>query len=245
MSALLRGAVLGAIICASAGGPAIPQVATEGAAAGPMGYGFVQAGRMGMHLDGLNASLANAGLPTLDTSAPIWGGGGYGRVGRWYFGGVGHGGLDPASILDSRHISLKGGYGLARAKYRALRIGGLSLYPAVGLGAGSMTLQIADLATPTFEEVLDAPGRSSSLSTGVIFLLDAGMALDYSLVVGTFDDGGGWGVVLGVEAGYMYAPGGTSWTLDELDDVVGGPTLKIDGFYVWLSVGGWGREGDS
>ena len=85
------------------------------------------------------------------------------------------------------------------------------------------------------------PAAAASLAC---FLLNAGLGLDYRFEVQQREDGGGWGLVLGVEGGYMHSPGSTSWELDGVGDVTGGPDLGIEGLYVWFSLGGWGREGE-
>lgn len=217
------------------------QTAPSSTEAGPTGYGFAQGGVLGLDLDGLNARLSAAGLPGLDGTVPTWGGAGYGVVGRFHFGGVGHGGLDPAETTGSTRVGLTGGYGLARVKYEALSRGGFTLLPALGLGAGGVSLRITDLDAPTFDDVLDDPTRSSTLSTGLMFLLDVGVALDYRLALGESDGGAAWGLAVGVEGGYLLSPGETSWTLDDINGVAGGPDLGIEGFYLWISIGGWGR----
>ncbi len=217
------------------------QTATSSTGGEPRGYGFFQGGVLGLDLDGLNARLSAVGLPGLDGTVPTWGGAGYGIVGRFHFGGVGHGGLDPAETSGSTRVGLTGGYGLARVKYEALSRGGLTLLPALGMGAGGLSLRITDLDAPTFDDVLDDPARSSTLSTGLMFLLDVGVALDYRLALRESDGGSAWGLALGVEGGYLLSPGGTSWTLDGINGVAGGPDLGIEGFYLWISIGGWGR----
>ena len=225
-----------ALLPSAAGAQAVP----AGSHA-PAGYGYFQAGTLGLDLDELNARLSAAGLPGLDGSVPMWGGAGYGIVGRFHLGGVGHGGLDPAAIGGSTRVGLKGGYGLARAKYEALSAGGFTVLPAVGMGAGALSLSLSDLAAPTFDEVLDDPGRGSTLSTGLMFLVDVGLAVDYRLALSRSDEGAAWGLALGLEGGYLLTPGGTSWTLDGINGVSGGPDLGIEGFYLWLSIGGWGH----
>jgi hypothetical protein len=239
----IREAAILGMLCLASASPSLAQPASSSDGEDPLGYGFFQAGILGMDLGGLNTRLAAAGLPALDESVPTWGGGGYGVVGRFHFGAVGHGGLDPTEVSGSNRVGLSGGYGLARVRYEALSAGDFTLYPALGVGSGAMSLKIADLDAPTFDDVLDDPGRSSTLSTGLIFLMNAGLAVDYRFQIKELDDGGGWGFVVGVEGGYMYSPGSTSWTLDDINDVVAGPNLGIEGFYVWISLGGWGREG--
>ena len=56
------------------------------------------------------------------------------------------------------------------------------------------------------------------------------------------DDPGGF--LIGLQVGYTFAPGSTSWTLDDINNVAGGPSLQVEGPYVRLSLGGWGTEAD-
>lgn len=231
--------------------PGSGQAAPSGAASERGGYGFFQAGIMGMDLDDVNSSLSAAGFPGLDSTVPTWGGGGYGVVGRFHIGGVGQGGLDPVTSLGSTRVGLKGGYGLARVKYHALTLGELTVLPALGFGGGSVKLSITDPGAPpsglsndpTFSEILEAPGRSSELTAPWMFLLNVGVALDYRIVLGTSDDGVARGILVGLEGGYLHTPGETSWTLNDATEVAGGPNLGIDGFYLWIAIGGWGRGG--
>ncbi len=206
------------------------------------GYGYFQGGVLGLDLGALNASLGSAGFPGLDATVPTWGGAGCGVLGRFHLCGAGHGALDPSATTGVTRVSLSGGYGLARAKYEALSVGGLTILPALGLGGGALNLRITDFETPTFGEVLDDPARSSVLSTGWMLLLNAGVALDYRIALTGSDDGSAGGIVAGLEGGYLYAPGETTWTLDDANAVTGGPDLGIQGFYLWISLGGWGRS---
>jgi len=101
--------------------------------------------------------------------------------------------------------------------------------------------RIAEGSAATIDEVLGNPDRSSTLTTGVTFLLNTGIGADYRFSFRNRDDGGAWGFVLGVECGDMLAPAHTSWHFNGLTRASGGPNLGIEGFYVWLSLGGWGR----
>lgn len=106
-----------------------------------------------------------------------------------------------------------------------------------------MSVPIAERTAATFDEVFGNPDRSSSLSTGVTFLLNAGMGMDYRFPIRQRVHGGARGLTLGVEGGYMLAPGKNLWHLNGITSASGGPNLGIEGFYVWFSLGAWGRGG--
>jgi hypothetical protein len=168
------------------------------------------------------------------------GGAGYGMRGRMMFGLEGHGllGGDGTTADGSAQVSLGGGYGLFRIGYRALSSGRLDVYPLVGIGGGEMSVKIRERSAPLFDDVLADPQRSSSLTTGM-FLLDFGVGIDYRFVVESDEEDFG-GVALGIHAGYTLAPGDSSWKLDDINNVAGGPTAQIEGFYVRASIGFWG-----
>lgn len=207
------------------------------------GRGFFQAGYMALDLGELNASLTAAGLPELDERVVSLGGAGFGVRGRLLIGGEGHAllGGDQTTADGSIEVGLSGGYGLFRLGY--LLLGGegfLDVYPMVGIGGGSMSVRITERSAPTFDDVLVDPQRSSTLSTSM-FLLDIGLGADYRFVVSEDDDEEGeGGVLVGVHAGYTLAPGDTEWTLDGINNVAGGPAARVEGFYLRLSIGGWG-----
>lgn len=208
------------------------------------GQGFFQAGYIDLDLGDLNTSLAAAGLPELDGAVLTLGGAGYGVRGRFLIGGEGHAllGGDETTPDGSLDVSLGGGYGLFRVGYLALEHDHLDIYPTVGIGGGSLSVRIRERSVPTFDDVLADPRRSATLSTGM-FLLDFGLGLNYRFVVRDDAEDEFGGILVGVQGGYTLAPGDTSWNLDELNSVAGGPDTQIEGFYLRISIGGWGRGG--
>lgn len=204
------------------------------------GRGFFQAGYIRLDLDEMNASLQGAGFPTLEGDVLTLGGAGYGTRGRFLIGGEGHALLGGAETTadGARQLSFGGGYGLFRVGYLAFSHRGLDVFPTFGIGGGGMSLSIAERSAPTFDDVLADPETSSRLSTGS-FLLDVGLALNYRVPAGE-EDGGGF--LVGLQGGYTFAPGSTAWRLDEINNVAGGPAFQIEGPYLRVSIGGWGRE---
>lgn len=211
------------------------------------GGGYFQAGFMMLDVDELNASLIGAGYPGLDDSYLTLGGGGFGMTGRFLLGGEGHAVVGSAETTadGALEVRLGGGYGLFRVGYLAYSVEGLDVFPMIGVGGGGMNLSLLERSAPTFDDVLADPQRSSNLSTGT-FLLDGSVAVFYRPSFAQTepdpeeeeDDRGG--LLLGLQAGYTFAPGNSSWRLDAINTVAGGPDTKLQGFYVRLSIGGWG-----
>jgi hypothetical protein len=170
------------------------------------------------------------------------GGAGFGTRGRFLIGGEGHAllGASESDAGGAHQLSTGGGFGLFRVGFLAISGDAFDVYPMLGIGGGAMSLKIVERDAPTFGEVLADPERSSSLDTGM-FLMDVGLGANYRIVMGERDDGIG-GMLLGVSVGYTFAPGDSSWNLDGINSVAGGPTFQIEGPYVRLSIGGWGVE---
>jgi hypothetical protein len=158
-------------------------------------------------------------------------------------GGEGHAliGQEEATPGGEFELSAGGGYGLFRIGYLAFETAGFDLYPLVGIGGGSLNVDIKGRSAPTFDDVLDAPARSSSLSTSG-FLLDASVGVNYRIALAEEGGPSTGGLLLGMEVGYTYQPGGSSWKLDGLNNVAGGPDFKLQGFHLRVSLGGWGRS---
>lgn len=208
-----------------------------------IGRGFFQAGYMGLDLNGLNKSLSDASYPSLDSNFVTLGGAGYGNQGRFLIGGEGHAilGSEKTTSDGSFEISAGGGYGLFRIGYMAYSRANLDVFPTIGIGGGSMSVSIKERSAPTFDQVLENPSRSSELSNGM-FLLDLSLAANYRIPVPIDDGEGEGGPLLGLQVGYTFSPGNPSWELDGLNKVAGGPSLQIEGAYIRVSLGGWGRE---
>ena len=212
--------------------------------AGSSGRGFFQAGLLRLDVDDMNAALAGAGFPTLDRSTVTLGGGGYATRGRFVIGGEGPGLLsdDRPSADGSVQVGVDGGYGLFKVGYLAYSESGLDVYPMVGIGGGGLSVGIVERSAPTFDDVLADPQRSSRLSTGM-FLMDLSVAADYRFTKRRSEEGRSGGLMVGLQAGYVFAPGTTNWTLDDINGVAGGPDLGVQGLYIRLSFGGWGGGG--
>ena len=216
------------------------------------GRGAFQAGWQNLDLGNLNGALTEAGYPAFDEGVFTVGGFGLGSSVRFLIGGEGHGLItnEETTAEGTFRTRLSGGYGLFTVGYLAAQGPRWDVYPLVGVGAGGLTMEIVERSSPTFDDVLDEPARSSRLTTGG-FLASLGVGAD--LRFGSphdwrdeddeDDEEGEGGLLLGLRAGWLWSPGDWQWELDELNDVAGGPETNLTGFYIRVSLGGWGSEG--
>ena len=79
------------------------------------------------------------------------------------------------------------------------------------------------------------------MSTGS-FLLDVGVSANYLIHTPQKTAEAEGGLVIGVNAGYTFAPGTPKWELDGINSVSGGPSVKLQGFHVRFAFGGWSRK---
>jgi len=234
-------AILGVVISVPLGAAA-QREPTEGGVDG--GRGFFQVGYMRLSMDDLNTALAGGGLPSMDEDHLTLGGAGYGARGRFLIGGEGHAllGRRETTAGGARQVTVSGGYGMFRIGYLAVTRDAFDIYPLFGIGGGGMSLMIAERSAPTFDQVIADPETSSTLASAM-FVLDVAAGANFRITLGDNEDGVG-GILLGVQAGYSFSPAQSGWTLDGTNDVAGGPDLKIQGPYVRLSIGGWGRANE-
>jgi hypothetical protein len=214
------------------------------------GRGGFQIGYQAPDIDPLNTSLVAGGFPAFEDGFLTFGGFGFGRVGNFLVGGEGHGFLPrEATTADgSIRTRLGGGYGMFNLGYMAFSDARVDIYPIFGIGGGQLQLDLIERSSPVFDDVLDDPGTSTRLTTDD-FLLSAAGGADYRFGVPSRDarrrrdrddDEGRGGLFLGVRAGWTWAPGDARWELDELNEVAGGPAVGPTGFFVRMSIGGWG-----
>jgi hypothetical protein len=188
--------------------------------------------------EALRDRLSDAGFPALGRTALSIGGGGYGGAGRIIFGGEGHGLIVPSERGGGREVSIAGGYGLGTVGYLLQPASGLRVYPQLGLGVGGLSL---DIQTPTaedaprrFGDVLENPRRGVEVSRGSLLLsLQAGLEYRFGA-----SDASGWpGALVGLQAGYLFAPFSSDWNYSDVG-LEGGPDSTFAGPFLRLIVGG-------
>ena len=197
--------------------------------------GFFSAGAARIENSALDAELNAAGYPTFGRQVIVIGGGGYGVQGSGIMlGGEGYGVLTGDTVHQGRSVSLSGGFGLFNVGYMAPLTGRLRAYPLLGFGGGAANLRIGSQPTSEpFRAFLDSPDRQTSLSR-VSFLASVGGGIEFR------SSRSGRGALVGVRAGYMFAPVSSAWRLD--GNVVGSaPDASLAGPFVRVIVGGGGR----
>jgi len=202
------------------------------------GKGYFMIGWSSLDLEPLNDVLVANGYPTFTKDFMSLGGGGHAVIGRLVLGGQGHGYLsqahDATLPAGNYRTSVAGGAGFFDLGLLLWSRGATSFTPMVGLGGGGLELDIRELSSPTFSEVLAQPGRRAKLHTGG-FLVDLGASLDRIVDGGR----GNGGPLVGIRAGWVLAPFPGHWQLHG-QDVAGGPELGFTGPYVRFMFGGGG-----
>ena len=199
------------------------------------GMGYFAFGWRQVDVDELNVVLKGKGYPAFSDGYFLLGGGGHAVI-RYNLivGGEGHGLVRRQQSGLARRTSISGGYGFFNVGYSLYRTDELRVYPLLGLGGGSLQLDISERAVTSFGQILDDPGRSAQVSTGGL-LLDLALGADYLLALREDKDSQS-GMVFGLRAGYTWAPLKGEWRLAEAD-VAEGPPAGIEGAYVRLVIG--------
>ena len=202
------------------------------------GSGYFMFGWNAPNFDALTASLRMQGYPAFSEEALAYGGGGHFYFNRLLFGGEGHAFKSKkGNVARARgdfETTLEAGYGLFTLGYMLVPHDRLQLYPMFGFGGGVVKLKIVEKNPPSFEDVLDAPGRSAELFNGGL-LLNLGFGADTWL--GIHRERADYnGVMLGLRAGYLFTPLSGDWHLDE-KKIRGGPEYDFTGPYARVLIG--------
>lgn len=206
------------------------------------GAAYISAGASVLSTSALDDRLEERGYPTFGRAATVIGIGGYRLLSNGVMLGLE---ANPFFVGEESRdggddVSLGGGFATLGVGYAFPLSRRIRVYPRVGIGAGGMTLEFeTDADTVDFDDVLDAPEPApiepdAALSRdGVVFDVGGGAE---------FVSGGNGGVLLGVRAGYLFAPWDDNWDLVYQGQAVGGPDASIAGPYVRLFVGwAWRR----
>ena len=205
------------------------------------GRGFFMIGYQALDLDDLNSRLVAAGLPQSSGDFLTLGGGGFATVGRLLIGGEGHGLLGSDERTGATETRIAGGHGQFNLGYLVHSTNAVSVYPVLGIGWGEFSLDVVERGDVTFDDVLSDPDRGARTSADG-FLLDASVGLEFRPAFGRFYERGEGGFAIALRTGYTFAPGDWDWKLFAEDDVLNGPNIGVEGFYVRLGIGGWGRR---
>jgi hypothetical protein len=220
-------------------GSAVPAQAQDEPGASPKETeaekrGYFAVGVNAIDLAPLNDRLSANGYPTFSTELLSISGGQYRVVAdRLVLGAELTGLLTPNQGFQGRDVFVGGGYGLFSLGYLIQPASRFRAYPLAGIGAGGLLLSIGDDGAEEFDDVLEDPNRSATLSKGSI-LVSLGAGLEYQ-----FGQPGGDGVRLGLRGGYLLSVLDSDWQLDQ-DRLSGGPDATMQGPFLRLTVGGVG-----
>ena len=175
-----------------------------------------------MGLDRLTEGLNAQGLSYQAPGTCIGiGGGGGGYLGRFHIGGEG------GSFFGQK---VSGGGGWARIGYLFPLRGDFLVMPVAMIGAGGLTFQIREDASPvSFNQIATTPTSLSQIATGGALV---GGAVEVQKNFGGF--------LLGVSAGYMAGPGWKDWESLDGRRISGGPQISPGMPYFRLQIGGGG-----
>ena len=204
---------------------------------GGMGYSIFGKGRI--NIDDLNTKLKSKGYAGLSDDFFCVGGGGHSIINdQFVLGGEALTLFGNDAVTGNYRSSISVAYGFFDFGYIVLSEKDFRVYPFIGIGGGKMNFTIAeDVESISIDEVLDDPGRKSEFSTGG-FLFNMGIGADY-LIKFSEDETGRGGMLLGVRAGYTFAPFKSGWSMGDIE-IAGAPETGITGPYVRVIIGGGG-----
>ena len=201
---------------------------------------FFAVGWRQVDVEGLNASMTAAGYPEVAEDFITLGGGMQLFARRVMIGLEGYGllGTDSEVSRDEFDATIGGGYGLLTVGLAAIATPHFRLYPMGSVGAGAMTLEIAEAGRVSFDEILTEPGRGAHLSQ-VSFIAGAGLGTELLVPLGSGNSGRMLSV--GLAGGYTFAPVTSRWQLYRNNlstaSVTGGPDIGIEGPFARLTLG--------
>lgn len=218
--------------------------------------GFMFLGGQQTQFTNLNSSLSGAGYSQLSPWNMSFGGGAHIVFHGFLFEFTGEGFLSTnifnINPTSAKQVWVDAGTFLFNIGYAVYPVKNLKIYPIIGLGAGDLTLRFFENKTnlpPTFKQILDSPGRFSSISN-TIFLLNAGLGIDYRIPIFDEED---FGFIIGLRGGYLFSPipsnfwllnnafGATANSSSSTNNgqfpIAGGPGTSITGPYLKLTLG--------
>jgi hypothetical protein len=215
-------------------------LATTAVAAPPFngGFGFFGPTVGIVDFSSLNSEFRTGGVrldKELGSLQWGFGGGGYAIIDRVIIGGSGWGSSQTvASDLDSlgARISVSGGeFDLG---YQVYSMKHLLIAPVLGIGGGGYTIELQKLTgdVPNFGQLLQNPGRTSTVSfSGLTLSPQLMVTIPISFV----------GVQL--RGGYCYTPTNPEWKLENGGKLLVGPAISKGMPFVALNVVFGGFEG--
>lgn len=199
------------------------------------GYGFFQVSTAFPLIQPLNRALNDIGYGTFSNTGFGLGGMGMGVIqnivvggeGGWIFG-------DRRDLGRGIRGSWGGGYGMFHLGYAVAYGRRIMLYPLLGFGGGSFTIDLVpqQRTTTQFSEILLNP-RQGGVITSSGMLLGVSLAVQYAL---SRDPTSGW--VIAFRIGYLYSP--LPWEMQLFSTPLSGtPRFRgLSGPFLLVGIGG-------
>lgn len=209
----------------------------------PLWSAFVSAGASFLQVSSINAHLTPLGYSTLSRDATSFGVGGQFAFGELVLG------AEYLSLDAGEESNPAGQAARLTARYFLLSIGReyrlhprLRVAPALGIGRGTYAVTVSDpsttapTGTPTFDEVLAAPGDRSRLA-GAQWVFEPMLGGELLVLRSPSDRRG---IVIGAKLGYRLAFNRPDWEYRGRR-ASGGPVDQLDGPIVRITLGVGGR----
>lgn len=198
------------------------------------GLFYLMLGNSSLNMDSLNQRLETAGYSKMNQNFTSIGIGGHALLDRLVIGGEFQGLIEKKVSTGSYRTAVSGGYALVNAGYVMYSKRTLRVYPQAGVGLGTISLNINDSSTPSFDQLLINPKRGTSATNSSI-LLNFALAAD-GLIAGE-GSGSRRVFVFGFRAGYLWSVSSDGWRNSE-GSIGGGPGIGFTGPYLQIVIGG-------
>jgi hypothetical protein len=200
--------------------------------------GFIAFGWHHADVDELNSRLVANGYPEFSGHFVNFGGGFNWWKRQVMFSVELNGLLQPGETSALHETSLTGGYIVGSVGLPIKPASNIYVYPMISAGAGGAQLDIETRASVSFEELLDNPGRTASVSNAA-FMFGPQLGAHVFLPIGKI---AGRGMIVGVRAGYLLAAFESDWSEIDGESVNGGPAMDFSGPHITIVIGGWGLK---
>jgi len=244
---VVAGTLLFATSSLGAQDPAPPKIGSDFII--PFSSAYLLAGRLNADPSMINAHFARPDLPNgtgfsaLSNDAYAIGLGGYFPVSRVllgfeaYYADLGYE-TSPTGKTNDGEMA----YGMAMVGLPVYTSWRLTVFPYLGLGAGTMRVSLKNRdggptvslsKSPTFDEIILSPGTDSQI-LGNYFMVQPGLGVDYLVLKD--DASSHLGVTFGFRFGSAITPNRTQWKYRG-KEVFGGPTFQPSGTTLRVLVG--------
>ena len=192
------------------------------------GFGYVILEGNSMDLQELNTTLSRRGYSQFSDTIFGIGAGGHEIKNRFFPR------YKNSTVVNKKYnTSLYGFYGLWNVGYIIYEKNNLKIFPLLGFGGGAMKMKIIEKRS--FDDILDNPKGSSTITHGISILnLAVGAEKLFRKKEG---EKGDRYLMFGIRLGYRYCPDEYDW-----ENVLGGPDISLTGPYFLVMFGGGGQN---